>query len=109
MKTSKIMMAVVAVFISLSVMTAQVPAKKDVKVEPAKKECCDKTKTAEYKDAKATECKDAKKSECKDATAKHCTDGKAECCENKKAGECKDKKDAAAQTKSACCDKKATV
>ena len=93
MKTSKIMMAVVAVFISLSVMTAQVPAKKDVKVEPAKKECCDKTKTAE----------------CKDATAKHCTDGKAECCENKKAGECKDKKDAAAQTKSACCDKKATV
>ena len=61
MKTSKIMMAVVAVFISLSVMTAQVPAKKDVKVEPAKKECCDKTKTAECKDAKATECKDAKK------------------------------------------------
>lgn len=51
MKTNKIFMAVVAVFISMSVMTAQVPAKKATKAEPAKKECTDQAKK---------ECKDAK-------------------------------------------------
>lgn len=98
MKTNKIFMAVVALFISFTVMTAQVPAKKDAKAEPAKKECTDQAKK-ECKDAKTadctakTECKDAAKTECKDAA---------------KAGECKDKKAATAQ-KQACCDKKDTA
>ncbi|MHB9055139.1 MAG: hypothetical protein ACYC2P_03160 [Paludibacteraceae bacterium] len=78
MKANKMMMAVVAVFMSLTVMTAQVPAKKDVKAEPAKKECCQKAKA----------CKDAKTAECK---------GQKNAAAHEKSACCKDKK-VAAQT-----------
>lgn len=100
MKTNKILMAVVALFISMSVMTAQVPAKKETKAEPAKKECCEGKTKAECKDAKKAECTDAKKAECKDAKKAECTDAKkAEC-----------KKDAAtAENKSSCCANKTTA
>ena len=90
MKTNKIFMAVVAVFISMSVMTAQVPAKKATKAEPAKKECTDQAKK-ECKDAKTADCT-AKKAECKDAKKADCTAKKSECKDAAKAGECKNKK-----------------
>ncbi|NLO70307.1 MAG: hypothetical protein GX102_05060 [Porphyromonadaceae bacterium] len=51
MKT-KISMAIVALFLSFSVMSAQAPAKKDCS-DKAKTECCDKAKKAECKDAPA--------------------------------------------------------
>lgn len=98
MKTKNFLIAVVAIFVSLSVMTAQVPAKKDAKAEPVKKECVDKK----------ADCKDAKKADCKDAKAQCDGTKKAEC-KDAKAGECKDKKTATAATKSACCDKKDTA
>ena len=90
MKTNNIMMAIVAVFLSVSVMTAAVPAKKTVKSEPVKKECCDQAKKAECKDKAATECKDKVAGECKD----------------KATTECKDKTNLTAQDKSACCESK---
>lgn len=105
MKTNQIFMAVVALFISLTVMTAQVPAKKDAKAEPAKKECTDQAKK-ECKDAKTADC--TAKAECKDAARTADCSAKTECKDAAKAGECKDKKAATAQNQ-ACCDKKDTA
>ena len=98
MKTKNIMMAIVAVFISVSVMTAAVPAKKTVKSEPVKKECCDQAKKAECKDKAATESTDKAATECKDKVAGECKD--------KATTECKDKTNLTAQDKSACCESK---
>ena len=106
MKTKNIMMAIVAVFISVSVMTAAVPAKKTVKSEPVKKECCDQAKKAECKDKAATECKDKAATECKDKAATECKDKVAGECKDKATTECKDKTNLTAQDKSACCESK---
>ena len=106
MKTKNIMMAIVAVFISVSVMTAAVPAKKTVKSEPVKKECCDQAKKAECKDKAATECKDKVAGECKDKAATECKDKVAGECKDKATTECKDKTNLTAQDKSACCESK---
>ncbi len=109
MKTNKIMMAVVAVFISMAVMNAAVPSKKAAKAEPVKKECCDKAKTTECKDAKTAECKHDKAAsgECKhDKAAGECKHDKVagECKNDKAAGECKDKNNQIGQKKSDCCN-----
>lgn len=55
---AKISLAIIALFFSFSVMSAQAPAKKEC-TDKAKTECCDKAKKAECKDKKA-ECKDQK-------------------------------------------------
>lgn len=92
MKTTKMFMAVVALFISMSVMTAQAPAKKAGN-EPVKKECCDK---------KAAECKEVAK--CQDADKKACCEKKdAKCQDPAKKAACKD------TAKKECCAEKNTA
>lgn len=83
MKRNKVLMAIVAVFISISLITAQTPAQKETKAEPAKKECC--SKKSECKGKKKAECKGEKKAECKSEKKSGCKSGKKTCCDHKKA------------------------
>jgi hypothetical protein len=92
MKTKKMIMAFVAIALSMTMLTAQAPVNKAVSNE-TKKECCDK-KMAECKKSEK-DCVAQKTAECKSQA-----DTKA-CCE-KKANDCK-----AEAKKSDCCTKDA--